>query len=193
MQFSEYYNYDWSALAQEVYNNNHQWWHDLKTGEKLVRKPKTLLALMSSELSEGLEGVRKNKKDDHLPNRDMIEVELADHLIRTLDFIVGMDYPIPDDVREVFDCYYLEGFVIDYFEGLEISEALYDLEDAMHAAYANGNTDGELWFAYILTICGFAIKYDLDLMGAMTEKLEYNKHREDHKKEARLAQGGKVF
>lgn len=50
------------------------------------REDGTLIALMHSELSEALEGVRKNKKDDHLPHRPAVEVELADLVIRVLDF-----------------------------------------------------------------------------------------------------------
>lgn len=43
------------------------------------------IALMHSELSEGLEGHRKDLMDDHLPHRSSFEVELADALIRILD------------------------------------------------------------------------------------------------------------
>lgn len=45
----------------------------------------TMIALCHSELSEALEGARKNLMDDHLPNRKMLEVELADTIIRILD------------------------------------------------------------------------------------------------------------
>jgi NTP pyrophosphatase (non-canonical NTP hydrolase) len=41
---------------------------------------------MQSELSEAFEGWRKNKQDDHLPLRKSLEVELADAMIRILDF-----------------------------------------------------------------------------------------------------------
>lgn len=43
------------------------------------------VALMHSELSEALEGHRKDLKDDHLGHRTSFEVELADTLIRILD------------------------------------------------------------------------------------------------------------
>ena len=57
------------------------------------REVGTLIALMHSELSEALEGVRKNLPDDHLPNRQMIEVEFADCIIRILDAagLLGLD------------------------------------------------------------------------------------------------------
>lgn len=56
-------------------------WHD---GVK--RDDATLLALMHSEISEALEGLRKDKMDDHLPERKSVEVELADLLHRVFDF-----------------------------------------------------------------------------------------------------------
>ena len=195
MTFEEYFDYDWNALSQKVYENNHQWWHDLQTGEKLVRNPKLLLALMTSEISEALEGFRKNLKDDHLPHRDMAEVEIADHLIRTLDFVAGMEIELesPDYYRYKGSTDIMRYTLLEYFDD-DKSSALYDLNGAMMQCYGNGiNQTEQLWFAYIMTICAYAIKFNLDIMGALTEKMEYNKHREDHKKEARLAQGGKAF
>jgi NTP pyrophosphatase (non-canonical NTP hydrolase) len=46
----------------------------------------TMIALIHSELSEALEGLRKDLMDDHLPHRKMVEVEMADVLIRLFDF-----------------------------------------------------------------------------------------------------------
>lgn len=43
------------------------------------------IALIHSELSEALEGIRKGVNDDHLKNRLMVEVELADAIIRIFD------------------------------------------------------------------------------------------------------------
>jgi hypothetical protein len=54
-------------------------WHDTP------REIGTMLALCHSELSEALEGARKDLYDDHLPTRKMFEVELADTIIRILD------------------------------------------------------------------------------------------------------------
>lgn len=45
----------------------------------------TLIALCHSELSEALEGARKDLMDDHLTHRKMVEVELGDCIIRILD------------------------------------------------------------------------------------------------------------
>jgi NTP pyrophosphatase (non-canonical NTP hydrolase) len=46
----------------------------------------TRIALMHSELSEALEGVRKQTWDDHIPEFTSVEAELADTIIRIMDF-----------------------------------------------------------------------------------------------------------
>lgn len=117
-----------TQLQNYVYQGNVRagWWEDLATGQA---KPKgnielilSKLALVHSEVSEAVEGVRKGMMDDHLKHRPMVEVELADAVIRILD------------------------------------------------------------------ICGHE---GYDLAGAIMEKLEYNAQRLDHKRESRMAEGGK--
>ncbi|QHZ60095.1 hypothetical protein PJKIFABJ_00159 [Pseudomonas phage PE09] len=80
------------ALLQDtVYKGNVTagWWKNIVTGEAHPKGDVTLilskLALVHSEVSEALEGVRKDLMDDKLPHRKMIEVELADAVIRILD------------------------------------------------------------------------------------------------------------
>ena len=52
-----------------------------------------LINLVHGEVSEAVEGRRKNLMDDHLPHRKMEEVELADAFIRICDiaFLYGYD------------------------------------------------------------------------------------------------------
>lgn len=45
----------------------------------------------------------------------------------------------------------------------------------------------------VIRILDLAGREGLDLAGAINEKLEYNKHRADHKKENRESQGGKRY
>lgn len=111
-------------LAKLCHDNNSTWWHDPKTGEKITRNKGEMLMLMVSEISEAMEGERKNLMDDKLPHRKAVEVELADAVIRIMDYCAA---------------------------------------------------------------------YDLDIQGAVDEKMEYNRNRLDHKPEARLAAGGKQW
>lgn len=102
------------------------WWTDLSSlaGSPADRNVGEMLCLVHSEISEAMEGDRKNKPDDHLPHRPSIEVELADAIIRILDIGGGLN---------------------------------------------------------------------LDIGGALAEKLQYNCNRADHKLENRAAQDGKKY
>ncbi len=80
--------------------------------------------LIVSEVAEAMEGHRKDLMDDKLPHRKMIEVELADAVIR-----------------------------------------IFDLAGAMN----------------------------LDMGGAIAEKMNFNATRDDHKLENRKAAGGKAY
>jgi NTP pyrophosphatase (non-canonical NTP hydrolase) len=61
-------------------------WHtDLVTGEPKQRNLPTSLMLIVTEIAEAMEGHRKDLMDDHLPHRKMVEVELADAVIRIFD------------------------------------------------------------------------------------------------------------
>lgn len=73
-------------MVGAVHQLNEKFYRDIHTGALTERNAAELLALIHSEVSEMLEGVRKNAMDDHLPNRRAEEVEAADVLIRLLDY-----------------------------------------------------------------------------------------------------------
>ncbi len=98
------------------------WWHGMDITNPLVVA--TRLCLIHTEVSEAVEGHRRDTMDEHLPHRKSIEVELADALIRILDLAGAMN---------------------------------------------------------------------MDLGGAVVEKLDYNIHRDDHKPENRKKQHGKRY
>jgi len=78
-----------TELAHTIHLLNDQWWRDPKTGRRIKRNKGEMIALMHSELSEALEGVRKDKKDDHLPQWKSEEIEMADAVIRIFDYCWG--------------------------------------------------------------------------------------------------------
>lgn len=135
MDMDEHYAIE--TLQRKIHQGNVDagWWTDLDTMQSLAeecrirtRFGKALVAeklvLIHSEISEAMEGARKNLMDDKLPHRKMIEVELADAVIRILDLAGALQ---------------------------------------------------------------------LDLAGAMQEKLMYNKTRPDHQIENRKGVNGKQF
>lgn len=76
-------------------------WHtDLATGELKDRNKAEMICLMHSELSEAMEGERKNLMDDHLPTRPMAEVEMADTVIRIMDYCGRFGYDIGGAIVE---------------------------------------------------------------------------------------------
>lgn len=86
------------------------WWTDLATGQDMTSKgyPKIqpnknvgeLLCLVHSEVSEAMEGHRKLLMDDKLPNRTMLEVELADVVIRVFDMAGGLNLDVAGAIAE---------------------------------------------------------------------------------------------
>jgi NTP pyrophosphatase (non-canonical NTP hydrolase) len=81
------------------------WWIDAETGEDVRTWEKKyflcwVATKIHSEVSEGLEGHRKNLMDDHLPHRPMLEAELADAVIRIADLAGGLGLDLGGAIRE---------------------------------------------------------------------------------------------
>tara|TARA_R110002153_G_scaffold256663_1_gene415584 strand:- start:290 stop:640 length:351 start_codon:yes stop_codon:yes gene_type:complete len=80
--------------SQECHAANAKWWQDIQTGERIERNKGELLCLIHSEISEAMEGERKNLMDDKLPHRRMAEVELVDAMIRIFDYAGAFGYDL---------------------------------------------------------------------------------------------------
>ena len=85
-------------LVNKCHNASYDagWWMDIESGidhrnevRNRTRLGKALiaekLALIHSEVSEAMEGARKNLADDKLPQHSMLMTELADAVIRIAD------------------------------------------------------------------------------------------------------------
>lgn len=82
------------------------WWddyqkHRLENTLPLLASSK--ISLIHSEVSEALEGIRKDIDDDHLPHRKAFEVELADAVIRILDLAEAFGLDVAGAMAEKFE------------------------------------------------------------------------------------------
>lgn len=83
---------NFNAIAERVYETakNKGWWDNERSEGELV-------ALMHSELSEALEGMRHgNPPDDKVPEYNAVEAELADTIIRIMDMARHHGYRVAE-------------------------------------------------------------------------------------------------
>lgn len=178
-----------NKLAKEIYEQNKAvgWWDDPN------RCPYQTLQLVSTEIAEATEGERKGLNDEHLPDRPMAEVELADALIRVLDiggryeWIYSDDFPTPGYYDMVLRVKSAGG------KHAAINVCLSELIKYIFRNKTNGVDVNVYYSTLIRSIVHTAESANYDLFGALREKLEYNKKRADHKRENRAKEGGKKF
>mgnify|MGYP002761983194 CR=1 FL=1 len=88
---------NWSLrkLQEDVYNTaiNHGWWDEQRT-------PGDVIALIHSELSETLEAYRNGQPQSKKINASEVEEELADTVIRTMDFCQHEGYDLASAIHE---------------------------------------------------------------------------------------------
>jgi hypothetical protein len=175
--------FDLNGAAARVHVANQKWWVNPHTGERIERNPFEILALVHSELSEALEGERKSKMDDHLPERKMAEVEMADAMIRLLDCAGAWGVK-------------LSSFDRPYWVAENRGEAINNLHGnitQLGYVYRDGGSIGGWISISIHAIMSYCLRFEYDLLGAYEEKMAYNATRADHTLEARRAAGGKAF
>ena len=89
-----------NVLTQNIHHANVLvgWWDDILVSDTNIVPAK--LALVHSEISEALEGHRKDLMDDKLPHRKMVEVELADAMIRIMDLAGALKLDLGGAIKE---------------------------------------------------------------------------------------------
>lgn len=173
---------DLIELQNKIHQQNVEmgWWDD-------PRPFSTFACLFHSELSEAMEGDRKGLMDDHLPEYPMVAVELADFVIRVLDW-----FGAQDDIDAV------QMITVD-FPLWENTDYIAEMHQNVSASYYFTNIDGGLdqveenLSNAIMIACSMAKANGWDLLKIILEKVEYNKHRADHKRENRAKDGGKKY
>lgn len=80
------------------------WWEETeeqeRPSEQTWQRVPEKLCLIHSEISEALEGHRRDLEDKNLPHREKLEVELADATIRILDLAGALGYDLGSAIIE---------------------------------------------------------------------------------------------
>jgi hypothetical protein len=168
------------------------WWHDLRTGAVKDRNNGEMLMLMVSEVCEGAHGLRYGLMDDKIKHRRMLEVELADFLIREYDFCgarqIDLQYEIDAYVAAGDRSHLPDAATPALFRIVQhLSNAMEGDRKGNSAARNLGLVQAHqcaIWYG------GY---HQYDLHDAIVEKVRFNATRADHKPENRLAPGGKAY
>jgi len=171
---------------------NAGWWHDIRTGNPLNRNNGELLMLMVSEVCEAAHGLDYGLRDDKLPHRMMVEVEIADFLIRLYDACGAWRI----DLHREVEAYHSRGdrSHLPLPGRPALFHVVRHLSDAMEGDRKSDTTRRTLGLvkAHQCAIW-YALGQHYDPHQAMIEKVEYNRTRADHQRAARLAPGGKAY
>lgn len=167
---------NFNRYAKKIYEWNKEvgWWDDPN------RCLYQTLQLVSTEIAEATEGERKDLMDDHIPHRKMGEVELADALIRVLDF--GQHTKV----------LYKTGYPPNVwcFEDSSIGKQHLGINaEVIELAYVYSRqpySDMTRNYSMLIeSIVAVAKHQGYDLEGAVKDKMLYNTTRIDHTREHR--------
>lgn len=189
-----------NQLAVEIFEQNRAvgWWDDLD------RCPFQTLQLVNTEIAEATEGDRKGLMDDHLPHRKMAEFELADTMIRALDFAGRYGWRFSPRLTVDRDSY-LGKFVhmVTGHSTMAVKHLGLTGINCLLASKLWGNEIHGMGhrilrqpveYDFLIDMClTVAEAYHFDLESAIREKLVYNAKRADHKRENRAKSGGKIY
>ena len=181
---------EWS---EEIHQDcvNVGWWDD---PDRCIY---TCIQLVSTEIAEATEGARKDLMDDHLDTFKMEEVELADAVIRLLDLggKLGLEYHCTTAEHNSWcNAWNPVGMqhlginkkILEFAEMYMLKD-VYPEQDIGHELLALTYSDT------IKSILQVARNRGYDFYEAFELKIDYNRSRQDHKRENRAKPGGKAF
>jgi len=173
-------------LQNKIHAQNKElgWWDE-------ERPFSTFVCLFHSELSEAMEGDRKGLMDDHLPEYPMFQVELADFVIRVLDYLGSKGFIHYQDI-------YFDDDDMENQNEIELIARLHTGVSMCFQDYIDRNKMVDHEAKDGLASCveaafAFSSYNNINLHKIILEKVEYNKHRADHKRENRAMAGGKKY
>lgn len=203
---------DVSDLIEDIHarNRNAGWWTDIRTGEPLSRNYGELLMLAVSELAEipssSPSSVSRllNTPDDKLPRRRMVEVKLADFLIRIFDTAGALHWRhFPQHMESIiktrkslcasdYDAHMTESYLFAIVR--QLAKAM----EACRKLVKPGESADLPELAHPLAVAALLAfrlgeGLGLDVAWAIGQKIAFNAQRADHKPENRLKKGGKEF
>lgn len=170
--------------------------HEINRGLGWWDKPRTdtqFFLLFDSELTEAFEAVRRGDiADDHLPQYRGFTVEIADFVIRVLDYLGSKSFT-PKSID-----YHFGNEVINAINGDEVSFVAFLKFLLVDDYYYPDKSKVEVSFSeemlsQIVIICFAYMNDDEHFLSVISEKVSYNKKRADHKRENRALKGGKQF
>jgi NTP pyrophosphatase (non-canonical NTP hydrolase) len=170
----------WNSIARSIHADNVAKGFYPEGGK--ARNIGELIALMHSELCEASYAAMQDEKDDKLPQYDGFEVEIADTLIRVLDFAGAHEI----DIDQLITVAALEGATLDRYSGL--AEDMTMLHFALSAILEAHRKNVQLpmssipqfhleTVAVVLLLVDAGAKYQINLMEVAEAKLEFNRKR----------------
>ncbi len=165
---------DLIKLQNEIHAQNVElgWWDEERPYEVFA-------CLFHSELSEAMEGDRKGLMDDHLPLYEMFWVEVADFVIRVLDYLGSVDNRYFLRAVGMYDSKHI--MLCDMHEFVCFSSREYS--NFRKSALRNAVSE----------CMNYAKQNNIYLYKIILEKVAYNKTRADHKRKNRAKVGGKRY